>query len=676
MMRTLVGRTILFGIVLILGNVFSGRAPAQVQPVFTVNTTSDIILPTACSTGAAGCSLRGAMQASGVGTVIIAFNIPPSDPNCSAGICTINVTSDLPALTGSNVTIAGPGADRLTIFGFGFPAPRAFFVNNPSGTRTTISGIKIQNFNNAASAITKNGAGTLDVVDTVLERNVANSGGAIAVLAGTVNLVRSTLFNNIAIVDGGGLMVNQGAECFVINTTIGLNGANGIGGGGIRNLGILSISNSTIMDNLASASVGGNGGGILSDIGSMIFLKSTIVARNTAFNTGQDVSANVGSGGFNLIGKIDGANGFTASTDLKGTNAAPLDARFDPSGTVLRGGSTLTRSLLADSPAIDKGSSSPLSGGVLTTDQRSTGFKRTRDNPLVANAPGGDGTDIGAYERHTSPIFDVDRDGRTDIGIFRPAGGEWWFRRSLTGSTTAVQFGASTDKMAPADFTGDDRTDVAFWRPSDGQWYILRSENSSFFAFAFGTNGDIPAPGDFDGDRKADAAVFRPSTGTWFVLRSTGGVHVEQFGANGDVPVVSDYDGDGRADIAIYRASNGQWWLNRSTAGVVAFTFGGAADKPVPGDFTGDNKADIAFWRPSTGEWYVVRSENLSFFAFPFGSNGDIPAPGDYDGDGKVDATVFRPSNATWFIQRSIGGTTIQQFGANGDRPVSSAFVP
>jgi hypothetical protein len=74
--------------------------------------------------------------------------------------------------------------------------------------------------------------------------------------------------------------------------------------------------------------------------------------------------------------------------------------------------------------------------------------------------------------------FDFDGDGKTDIGIFRPSVAEWWINRSSTGVTTAVQFGASTDKIAPGDFTGDGKTDITFWQPSTGFWFVLRSETS------------------------------------------------------------------------------------------------------------------------------------------------------------------------------------------------------
>jgi hypothetical protein len=60
------------------------------------------------------------------------------------------------------------------------------------------------------------------------------------------------------------------------------------------------------------------------------------------------------------------------------------------------GGPTKTRSLQSGSPAIDKGNSFGE-----TTDQR--GSARPDDDPAVPNATGGDGTDIGAYERISTP---------------------------------------------------------------------------------------------------------------------------------------------------------------------------------------------------------------------------------------------------------------------------------
>ena len=288
-------------------------------------------------------------------------------------------------------------------------------------------------------------------------------------------------------------------------------------------------------------------------------------------------------------------------------------------------------------------------------------------------------TQAGTTTTVTHRPFDFDGDGKTDISIFRPAPGEWWYLKSSNGGNAALQFGASTDKIVPADYTGDGKTDFAFFRPSNGQWFILRSEDFSFFAFPFGVGTDVPVPADYDGDGKADAAVFRPSTLTWFINKSTGGTDILTFGAAGDKPVVGDYDGDGKADIAIYRNNGGvsEWWIRRSSnASVFAVQFGNSTDKVVQGDYTGDGKADIAIWRPSNGNWFILRSEDFSFYSFPFGTSTDVPTPGDYDGDGRQDAAVFRPSNSMWFVQRSTAGTLIQGFGIAGDLAVPNAFVP
>lgn len=277
----------------------------------------------------------------------------------------------------------------------------------------------------------------------------------------------------------------------------------------------------------------------------------------------------------------------------------------------------------------------------------------------------------------SQPRFDYEGDGKTDISIFRPALGEWWYMRSSDNGTYAAQFGSTTDKMVPADFTGDGKTDIAFWRESTGEWFVLRSEDASFFAFPFGTSGDIPAPGDYDGDGKADPAIFRPSDSTWYILNSGGGTTIQQFGANGDIPIAEDYDGDGKDDLAIFRPGVSEWFYQRSSdLQVIGLQFGTGGDKPVPSDYTGDGKADVAFWRESTGEWFIIRSEDNSFFAFPFGISGDIPVPGDYDGDGKTDATVFRPSNNTWFKLQSTDGFEAIAFGLNGDIPTPSAYIP
>ena len=275
-------------------------------------------------------------------------------------------------------------------------------------------------------------------------------------------------------------------------------------------------------------------------------------------------------------------------------------------------------------------------------------------------------------------IPDFDGDGKTDISIFRPSNGSWWYQNSATNQVYALQFGEAADNLAPADYTGDGKTDIAVFRPSNGYWYILRSEDFSFYGFPFGTLGDKSVPADYDGDGKADPTVFRPDNAGWYsILSGNGSVISRTFGVSEDVPLPNDYDGDGKADLGVFRSSTSAWWIQRSSnSSIYAAQFGASGDKPTPADFTGDGKTDFAFFRPSNGFWYILRSEDNSFYGFPFGTNGDVPVPSDYDGDGKTDPSIFRSSNSVWYLQRSSAGFTAIQFGLGTDKPVPSVYVP
>lgn len=602
-----------------------------------------------------------------------------------------------------NANIIAPGANLLTMSGNN--TSRIFSI--PSTITASVSGMTISQggvggdnggciLNDGSLSITNSAlsgclsvfegggiynTGSLRVSGSTISGGFASStgGGIQSTASGTVTISNSTISGNNATsgLSGIGGGIASLGSLTVLNSTISGNIAGNSEsqsscGGGIYSSGTLSVVNSTITGNTVTQTAGGTQAGGILRAGGSATIRNSIVAANLNNSTLADVNA-VGatgftSGGFNLIGNRGNVT-FGGTADQSSTGASPLNPVL---GTLQNnGGTTATHALLAGSPALDKGN---ISGASF--DQR--GLTRPIDLAGIANTS--DGSDVGAFEAQTAPVFqgrapfDYDGDNKTDISIFRPGPGEWWVLRSSNGSNFALQFGSSTDRLVPADYTGDGKADVAFWRPSNGNWFVLRSEDFTFFAFPFGSNGDVPVPGDYDGDLKADAAVFRPSSNTWFINKSTGGTDIVGFGQAGDVPVVADYDGDGRTDIAINRS--GQWWIRRSNAGVIVYTFGAAGDRLVPGDYTGDGKADVALFRPSNGNWLVLRSEDSSFYAFPFGTNGDVPVPGDYDGDGKTDAGVFRPSSFNWFVQRSTAGTLIQQFGIAADIPTPSVYIP
>ena len=267
---------------------------------------------------------------------------------------------------------------------------------------------------------------------------------------------------------------------------------------------------------------------------------------------------------------------------------------------------------------------------------------------------------------------DFDGDGRTDISVFRPAGGSWYLNRSTNGFLVQ-NWGIATDIPAPGDFDGDGRADMTIFRPSTGTWWILRS-TGGFGSTQFGSFGDIPVVGDYNGDGLSDIAVFRPTTNVWYIQLTGGGTIISLFGAAGDLPVRADYDGDGSTDIAVFRPLTGQWWIANSGGGTSVMGFGVSTDRPVPADYDGDDRDDIAIYRPSNGQWWVSSSINGSVTSVPFGNSTDIPVPGDYDGDGTDDRAIYR--SGVWWVRRANGGITVQSFGVVTDTPIPAQYIP
>jgi hypothetical protein len=96
------------------------------------------------------------------------------------------------------------------------------------------------------------------------------------------------------------------------------------------------------------------------------------------------------SNGYNLFGDATGGTIIPKTGDQIGTSGAPINPLLGSLDD--NGGPTETCALLLGSPALDKGGH--IEG--MTKDQR--GQFRPLDDPLVAAAPGGDNSDIGAFE--------------------------------------------------------------------------------------------------------------------------------------------------------------------------------------------------------------------------------------------------------------------------------------
>jgi hypothetical protein len=284
----------------------------------------------------------------------------------------------------------------------------------------------------------------------------------------------------------------------------------------------------------------------------------------------------------------------------------------------------------------------------------------------------GSGAQIGTFTigygvTKDAKAADFDRDGRSDITVFRPSTGTWYTINSVTDQVTSQQFGTAGDQPFLLDMDDDGRLDRTVYRPSTGAWYV-NGTSYGLQAFNWGTAGDIPLVQQSQFFK--NFAVFRPSTSYWYFVTTFGyDLGYAVWGTNGDVPLSIDFLGNGGDERTVFRPSTGTWYS--IGAANLNVQFGMNGDKPVPADYDGDGKMDIAVFRPSNGTWYILRSSDNGVTAMQWGQAGDIPQPADYDGDGRSDVAVFR--GGTWYILPSQSFTLrVVQFGLPGDIPVTA----
>ncbi len=475
---------------------------------------------------------------------------------------------------------------------------------------------------------------------------------------GGVLLASASNFSGALFVNGGAFVVDANIpnSAVTVNATGTFDGTEfGLGNLGLSGLGGTgTVGTTTVTSGAISAGTIDSPTGILNISNGLTFTANGIYLNK-------------------IGGTTAGANGYdqlnvTGAVNLNNARLEVIPLRSLGFGTF--------RSAIGDTFVIINNDGTDAINGTFLNAPEGAVFGAVLNTAYRITYRGGDGNDV-AITRVNRANFDFDGDGKSDVSVFRPAGGFWYELLSRNGNFASQQFGASEDKIVPADYDGDTKTDIAVFRPSNGVWYQLRSSDNTFNAVQFGTNGDIPAPNDYDGDGKGDIAVFRPSNSTWYHILSLGNQFLaRQFGISTDKPLVGDFNGDGIGDLAVYR--NGTWYFSESPGGTFrSVQFGLATDTPTPADYDGDGATDISVFRPSNGVWYRLNSgSGNSFAAVQFGVAEDKPVPADYDGDGKSDVAVFRPSNNVWYLLRSTAGFGAINFGQNGDKPIPNAFIP
>jgi len=255
--------------------------------------------------------------------------------------------------------------------------------------------------------------------------SAASRGGGIANWFGVLRIECSTISGNEAGTGGG---IDNWGMLTLVNSTVSGNQAHE-GGGLCTCAQVLNVINSTITNNVGWSM----GGGLYIDnygVSPSGILSNTIVAGNrvTDATTGQDVYGTFSaSSSYNLIGIIDGSVNLTGTGTLYGTTAAPRDAGLGPLAD--NGGVTLTHALLPGSPAREAGRNALAvdSGGhLLTTDQRGHSRFYDLDGDGVAQV------DIGACELDALPVIDQTHLPRLQsIGDFNGDGYEDFLAQGL-----------------------------------------------------------------------------------------------------------------------------------------------------------------------------------------------------------------------------------------------------
>ncbi len=300
----------------------------------------------------------------------------------------------------------------------------------------------------------------------------------------------------------------------------------------------------------------------------------------------------------------------------------------------------------------------------------------TNGNCLVAFNQAGD-TNFGAalpvmeQVRAFAAKNDFDGDGRSDLGVYNPTGGNWYLFKSAEGFSESL-FGYAGTVPVPGDFDGDGRDDIGVYDDQGGKWFLSKSLEGHQET-DFGYAGTIPVVGDFDGDGRDDFGVYDDAGGSWNLFKSAAGFFHTTFGFDGTIPVVGDFDGDGRDDFGVYYPTGGNWYLFKSTEGFFQTAFGYAGTIPVVGDFDGDGRDDIGVYYPPGGNWYQFKSSE-GFSQTTFGYAGTEPVVGDFDGDGRDDIGVYYPPGGNWYLFKSAEGFSQTTFGYAGTMPVGGTL--
>lgn len=333
---SIAGETYTFNNVTLDGNIAFGPAPGKgggfhISGAGDVNFNGGSVVNNTAFEGGGLWNGSGSMTVTGTS---LTGNIADGDVTGGGGLFNNGGTLIVDAttiLTGNIAMAATPGGRGGAIF------------NSTGGTLTLATGLTISDnyASRAGGAIEDASNTTLMLNGIILTGNSAGvdiglgsmanpgNGGALH-LSGTTNVTvtgASTISNNVAALEGGGLWNNLGTmsvDTSFIDANIASGNSADDGGGGIfNNGGTLQVGNATIISNNFANGTLGSGGGIFSTAGTVSIVDAVI-----GFN-----SANRAGGAIELIdGTLDVSGNYNISDN--NTGVAPAVASPGNGGAV------------------------------------------------------------------------------------------------------------------------------------------------------------------------------------------------------------------------------------------------------------------------------------------------------------------------------------------------------
>jgi len=607
-----------------------------------------------------------------------------------------------------NVTIAGPGANRLSIDGgHEFWGPQATF-HVVSGKTVTIFGLTITGhgggilndeailtvsncvisgtgpgrglFNNAS--LNSGVIASVTIINSLFSDNVE---GIYNVPGPSLGSTRTMARDNTSVrkaADGGSGAGNCTACVTIANSVV---MGNAFGVYNIADLAsTVTVLNSRFTDNAVEAiisygnaeitvknsTISGNFVGIETSFASVSIANSTI-SGNSGFGGvyagGGDLSivnstisgnvANTGTGGGIYGQDLDDLS--IVNSTISGNSAC--------CGGVGGGIYNLNSSLRITNSTITGNSAG--SGGGIYNDQGQFEISNT-----ILNA-GASGENIfnsgGTVTSHGYNLSSDDGGGyltgpadqiNTDpmLGPLQDNGGPTSTHALLPGSP-------AIDKGKSGGVPIDQRH---FYRPIDilGIPNATGGDGSDIGAFEFGSSA---IRGDFNGDGFTDYLLFNGgnrATAIWYLRDNTltSGGYGPSLPAGWTVAAVADFNADGNPDYALFNPSTRQtaiWYLNNNVY------LGGAYGPSLPsgwqlvavGDFNRDGKPDYVLYNASTRQtaiWYLNNNVYVSGAYGPTIARGYVPSGvADFNSDGNPDYVLYSAGTrqtAIWYLNNNV----------------------